>query len=277
MKSIELYRLAMGTFGKDAPRYTIGVSRREERPPPPTPGPGQYTPPCDAFASSRMKHRFPGAVPSSNSNYIDVDYLDTDRFPESHQSYIGNKFGKGFFLPIETPSPAYLPPSSLSPISHKITSRTPIRLAPDSPGPGQYTPRLASLPRAPAYSVSGIPSRDQWLQNKEGVPGPPDYNPVPAKVMPKPPEWTVGKRSRLSKKRRHPSPPKLRYLPLGWFVIPLESTNDVQEARTYLLAHPDIKQFIEWITDEIFGLKPDDPVEVFEDGGRRFWNDPVYE
>jgi hypothetical protein len=269
-KSIELYRLAMGTFGKDAPRYTIGVSRRAERPPYPTPGPASYNPPSNPFGGSRLRHRFPGEVPASNPNYIDVDYVDTHRFPEAREAYIGTRFGKSFFQPIETPSPTYIPPSSLSSLTHLITNRTPIRNLTETPGPGEYTPRLVSLPRAPAYSVSGFPNRDQWLQNKENVPGPADYSPDPSKMRHKTPEWTVGKRSRLSKKRKHPNPPKSRFIAIGQFVIGLDVSMDVQEARRYLESHTDVKLFVSWIIDEILKLRPDNPAELFEEGGLKF-------
>jgi hypothetical protein len=177
-KNIDPYRFALGGFGKDAPKYTIGISRPEDRPIVPTPGPGAYSPPCDALASTKLKHRFPSAHPRSSSAYIDVDFRNTCRFPENRFAYIGARYSKDFYLPIQSPAPNYLPPSSLSPQTHKITSRTPIILpGADSPGSCHYSPQKVSLRRAPAYSVSGVPDRDQWLLNSEGVPGPSDYSP----------------------------------------------------------------------------------------------------
>lgn len=248
-------------FGKDAPRFTIGSSRRPPAPPEAVPGPGAYTPPADPATTRKMKIRFPMAQDRDTTISVDnVEMVNLRTFPEMKLLNIGARPNRPFYDVIESPGPNYLPSSSLSVRAHKIGgNRKPEVIDRSAPPPGTYTPKHPGESTAPRYTFSGPSSRDQWL-NIEGKPGPSDYRPKTTLIEKRVPEWTIGERSRRSNRRKHPNPPKSRFFGVDRFVIPLDMTADLDAEWSYIDTHPDLREVIKWVMNRIMDEKPMNPV-----------------
>jgi hypothetical protein len=248
-------------FGKDAPHITIGQTHRGSRLPPSTPGPGSYDPPIDPLQTSRLKHRFPTAFNYDGSPEPSIDYTDTHAFPALLPRYIGARLDRPFFDVIEAPGPTYFPPSTLSQHSHVITSRTRIPGGADSPSPCAYSPKYAGRPSPPVFSLSGPRERAAWLVAGRN-PAPTDYAPDAARVRAQPPKWTIGSRSRLSRRRR--AAVKGRSLAVGRILVTIDPALDIDECSRYIERHPRLRQLIDMLMDEILDRKPENPLEMMQ-------------
>lgn len=96
-------------------------------------------------------------------------------------------------------------------------------------------------------------------------PGPSDYSPVHSIVNKKEPEWTIGNKSRKSKKRKNPNPPKSRFVGISMFVIALGLDADVETEKKYIDEHPDIRTMIEDVMEIILSNKPEEPLLMMKD------------
>lgn len=91
-------------------------------------------------------------------------------------------------------------------------------------------------------------------------PGPSDYSPQHMVVTRKNPQWTIGKKSRKSKKRKNPNPPKSRFIGIDMFVIPLGLDSDVEADRRYIDEHPAIREMVHEVMEAILYNKPQEPL-----------------
>ena len=259
----ELMRNSIGSsFGLDAPHITIGSSRPTQLPPAQSPGPATYNVPSDPRASTRrIYQRFPRAKSYEHPHDgADTELFDLRVFPQIRQSYIGCKPDRPFYDVVESPGPSYVPPSTLSLRSHKIASRSKERAPYVTPAPDAYSPRNPAEPRAPRFPLAGPKRRDGWI-HVGNDPGPADYKPKPEKTMPRDPEWTIGAKSRLSKKRKHPNPPKSRFFGIDRFVVPLDLSTDLEGDWRYLDAHPELRHMIQAVMERVIAEKPARPLD----------------
>lgn len=96
-------------------------------------------------------------------------------------------------------------------------------------------------------------------------PGPSDYSPHHSVVNKSDPKWTIGKKSRKSKKRKNPNPPKSRFVGISMFVIPLGLDSDIEADRKYIDEHPAIREMIQDVMDVILANKPTEPMLMLKD------------
>ena len=199
------YMLAAGNnFGKDAPKFTIASSRREEIVSFPLPGPGQYEI-SDIKNYRKIQPIFPKSHPQTVtvSPTANVDFTDYRSFPEIKERHIFNRTRSEFYDVIESPGPEYVPKEIVTSIPHKISAKK----EDDSDlknahiGPGSYTLKYPYMPREPAFNFYGPKERDGWIADYRSIPGPGQYEPNIVKK--REPGWTIGRKSRLS--RRHKS------------------------------------------------------------------------
>jgi hypothetical protein len=259
---VDFYHYSGSEFGKDAPHITIGTSRRTSEVPVRAPGPGQYNPPSETYSHGRkIRSRFSPAFPRDTG----LDYQDVRVFPQGLPRYIGTKLDKPFFDIIESPAPSYIPQSTLSTRSHQITGRTRVPGGSDAPSPDSYLPKKISLARSPEFSMAGGRSRDEWLEPLKGLPAPTDYFPKLDATRPRDPEWTIGRRSRLAKRRRKIVAVKGQCLVVNRFVFPIEREEDLDAAKKYLAAHPAVVELVAHLVDAVLAEKPDNPLNYFSE------------
>lgn len=241
-------------FGKDAPKIAIGCSRQEPPVPPDTPGPGHYDIP--PIRDSPKKATIPRCVkfPDPVSVTANVDLFDTRTFPQVKPFSIAPKTGKSYYDFIDTPGPSFVPPSTLSPKTHKIASRYETKTsAYFTPGPGTYNPQRADLERAPVYSMQGIKNRDDWLKDPSNRPGPGEYSPDILKLRKSEPKWSFGSKSRRGKQSQAP-------IPIGQFLFKVDSSLDRDAWYSYISRKPQLRDLIDELLYDIIYNKPDDPV-----------------
>lgn len=188
----DFYHSSVSNFGKDAPHYTIGSSRKQTKVPPSTPGPGSYTPPSNGDTQSHLKYKpkFPiakdynakgsknvlidGEIPPS----INVGFIYQPVFPSKKPISIGisrnaSKTGSSLdaislsYAVNNYPGPSYLPQSTLSTRAHRIAEKPKVKPPTEiNPGPGEYSPDPKynrKFSNSPAYTCQGPSRRDEWL------------------------------------------------------------------------------------------------------------------
>ena len=259
----ELIRNSLGSsFGQDAPFVTIGSSRHTGVPPAQSPGPAAYNVPADPRASTRrIYQRFPRAKSRETPrDGADMELFDLRVFPQVREFNIGTKPERPFYDVIDSPGPSYVPPSTLSARSHKIVERSKERKPYLTPAPGTYSPKYPAEKRSPKFPLSGPKTRDAWMC-VENQPGPADYKPKVEKTLRREPEWTIGARSRLSKKRKNPNPPKSRFFGIDRFVVPLDLSMDLEEDWRYIDSHPELRTLIQTVMEHVIEEKPAHPLD----------------
>ncbi|OHS93573.1 hypothetical protein TRFO_40160 [Tritrichomonas foetus] len=253
---IDFYVTNETPFGVEAPSYRIGGSRKEPRPPPQTPDPGQYSP-SSAPKDTRIHHR----ITTSHSEIRDtfttnIDYINHRIFPPRNTGKtIGERDGTTFYRVYDTPNCNYLPPISFDKPRISIAPKVNEIKAPIVPGPGAYNPsKSLTLPRNPAFSLTGPKYRDDWLNDTIQSPPPDQY--APKKVEKHMPYFTIGNRSRTKAgiKRN-----QLTVFPIGPFFVRLDDSITVREARNYCHSHPELKEIVTEIFDLISNVHPNDP------------------
>jgi hypothetical protein len=116
------------------------------------------------------------------------------------------------------------------------------------------------LPRNPAFSLSGPKFRDDWLIDTKDSPSPGQYDPKgPRRLLP---PWSLGEKSREGKAKAES--PKLLF-PVGAFLVKLDDTVTMDEARAYAASHPDLAHVVREIFELILATKPDSPIEALRD------------
>lgn len=290
------YLFSNNTFGNDAPHFTIPSSRRDSESfteKAQFPGPGTYEPFKD------MKQFTSRIAPSAQfrsmsldrgqvNNYSDatltanIDFIDKREFPESKPAYIGVRTKHDFYDIIETPGPSYIPPQSDTKLQHRIlssgrdynTSITPKKT--DTIGPGSYDAKYTLLTkREPSYDISKTNNRYDWMTPNEGSPGPGFYSPVDVKKNE--PQWSIGKKSRPRKKsqvRYKDFYEKIRenesrnapkdLIAVDQFIIHLEILKDPKACRSYIVNHPQLRNIVHEIIEQVLNSKPENPVAFIE-------------
>ena len=267
---------SIGTFGSDAPMFTISSSRRNKVSRFQTPGPGAYNPPIEPQENLKIKRRIPIAQRDvdKGSLTMNIDFIDKAIFPNKEiGKTIGTKSGGTFYMINDSPGPSYVPKSTLSTRGHKITSRTGKRNDNDNPGPGKYSPTNPAMPKAPSYTCQGPKDRSKWLVT-ENNPSPSEYSPKMNNVLRKQPQWTIGEKSRRTKTRQNPNPPKSRFIAIDYFVIPLGLDADIEADKKYIDEHPAIREMIRDVMEIIMEFKPDDPLDYMRQYFSRFKKPP---
>jgi hypothetical protein len=179
-------------------------------------------------------------------------------FPQVLPRYIGSKHGKPFFDIVDSPAPSYLPQSTLSTRGHRIAGRTTVPGGSEAPSPDSYLPKKISLTRSPEYSLSGTRSRADWLAPVAGLPAPTDYFPKLDATLPRDPEWTIGRRSRVAKSRRKVV--SGRCVIVDRCVCPIDKQEDFDAAKKYLDTHLEVGKIVAMLIDAVLEHKPDDPI-----------------
>lgn len=262
------YMLAAGNnFGKDAPKYTIPSSRKEEIITFPLPGPGEYEI-TNINEYRKIKYVFPKSRPQTVtvSPTANVEFSNYRSFPEIKEMHIFNKSKFEFYDVIESPGPEYVPKETITQIPHKISvkERDDSDLKNAHIGPGSYTLKYPYMPRDPAFNFYGPKRRDDWIADHRNHPGPGEYNPNIVKK--REPEWTIGRKSRLSRRNKSLNPKmKKDIIAVDQCIISLDQLVNPVAGRQYIMTHPQLREVVHEMIDVILNVKPDDPVAYLED------------
>ena len=262
------YQTTTGSFGKDAPHFTIGSSRRDFVPPFPSPGPGEYNP-ADVNAYRRIQHVFPRSQLRDKPSSItaNIEMPDLHRFPNIRPFHIGIREKLFYGDIIETPGPYPVPEPKDDRIKHKIALRPVSRDADKTAhlGPGTYDVKYIEKRHEPGYVFSGPSERDRWMTLNAAVPGPGSYNTSNKEMLPNEPKWTIGRKSRLSRRTRNSIPARPKdLLAVGRVIVDLSLIPNAEGSRQYMMTHPQLREIVQEIFDAVFMLKPEDPIEMLE-------------
>ncbi|OHT14459.1 hypothetical protein TRFO_43029 [Tritrichomonas foetus] len=253
-------------FGKDAPKFTIPSSRKEEIVPIPLPGPGEYEIYNPDYRKlkpviPKSRPRTPIISPTAN-----VEFADTRTFPQVKETHIFNRHNYEYFDVIESPGPSYLPTETSTQIPHRISPKIVDKNAEKYAhlGPGTYTLKFPYIPREPAFNFYGPKKRDDWMVDRQRNPGPGTYD--PNFVQKKEPQWTIGRKSRLSKRNRRSSVrTKKDLIAIDQCIIRLDELANPAAARLYIMTHPILRDIVHEILENVLFYKPDEPVEFIEE------------
>lgn len=280
-------------FGSEAPHFTIPSSRRDSASFTEQcqfPGPGAY----DPFEKMKSKTSRPIPSTSYRSMSLDcsqsesatltsnIDFIDNREFPESKPAYIGVKTKHDFYDIIETPGPSYIPRQTDTKLPHRILSSGRKYCTADPPektdevGPGSYNVKYNLLDkREPSYDMSGAYNRYNWMSNKEYEVGPGSYSPI--EVKKNEPQWSIGNKSRPRKKTKMEYKEfyekirenEARNLPkdliaVDQIIIHLELLRDPKACRSYIVSHPQLRNVVHEILENVLKSKPENPVAFIE-------------
>lgn len=264
------YILMNGNFGKDAPKFTIPSSRRDNTPPIPLPGPGAYNVP-DNLDYRKIKPVFPTSRPQTVavSPTANAEIPDIRTFPETKPVTIGTRDKFTYYDVIDTPGPNYAPSSDLDRKTHRILSRNDNERVIEETknlGPGAYNVTNPSLPRPPAFNFAGPKHRDDWMIDKQGIPGPGSYVFNPNSLLTREPNWSIGRKSRLNRRDRHSTPPQPKDLiAVDQCYVNLALLPNPKAARQYIMVHPEIRQVVHQLLEIVLDEKPEDPIQFLHD------------
>ena len=266
--SLQYQTVTNSTFGKDAPHFTIGSSRRDFVPPFPSPGPGAYDP-GDVKNYRRVPYVFPRSQQRDKAPGItaNIEVPDTRVFPDIRDVHIGLRDKLYYGEILDTPGPYALPEPKYERIMHKIALRPVSRDADKTAhlGPGTYDVKYTENRHEPSYLFSGPTERDKWMTLNASVPGPGSYNTSCKEMLPSEPKWTIGRKSRLTRRSRGSVPSKPKDLmAVGQCIVDLSVMPNPEASRQYLMSHPAVRALVQEIFDAVFMLKPDDPIEMLE-------------
>ncbi|OHT02139.1 hypothetical protein TRFO_30902 [Tritrichomonas foetus] len=250
-------------FGKDAPKITIGMSRPNPKISVFNPGPGSYDPPRQPI-SHRLQTRFPKAeIKKDNTTLTSkIDYIEHRLFPQARSASIGERTKHDLFAVYDTPPPNYMPKREVD-RTHKIQGRHQPRKIEQSPGPGEYDPN-DDFKYCPHFTrlVRATHNRTKWMIS-EDHPSPTEYSPNGNVVLPKEPQFTIGKKSR--RRRRNNPRNKSCIIGLDVFHVRIGPPFDVDDALEYVRSHPDLKYVLHDVIEEIMELKPAAPLGYIRD------------
>lgn len=265
--SIKFMLAAGNNFGKDAPKFTIASSRKEEIITFPLPGPGHYDV-SDINEYRKIKHVFPRSNQQTVtiSPTANVDFSNYRSFPEIRDVHIFNRNKSEFYDLIESPGPEYVPKTIVTQIPHKIS----VKEVDDSDlknahiGPGSYTIKYPNMPREPSFNFYGPKKRDDWIADGRNMPGPGQYEPKIVKK--REPGWTIGRKSRLSRRNKSlNNASKKDLIAIDQCIIRLEMLSNPSAARQYIMTHQSLRDVVHEMIEVILNVKPDDPVAYLED------------
>lgn len=262
----DLLSNTLSNFGKDAPKIAIGCSRPVPVFPPANPGPGAYSP-MEPGISRKIYHKIskteekPRKQPTS-----DIDFINYRVFPEIKPTTISPTVHQDFYDVDESiPGPEYLPPDTSLTKTHKILPRREIK-APNEkvPGPGFYDPIYEQPKR---FFFTSWAFRPPELPPKPQTPGPGEYNPRDDAMLSVMPRWSIGKKSRLRKRRKNDPPevPKGMMIGIDQFLVQIDPSLDENESLRYIAAHPEMKEIVREFMAEVIDQKPEDPLKFIYD------------
>ncbi|OHS97688.1 hypothetical protein TRFO_36055 [Tritrichomonas foetus] len=251
------------TFGKDAPRFTIPSSRRDDTPNFPSPGPGEYE-----ITDPNNYRKIPPAFSKSRSASVkanptaNIDFINHRVFPETKPAYIGVRNNREFYDIIDSPGPNYYSMPSDTKLQHRILEKPKQRkVEKENLGPGSYDVNIDTLlKREPAYNFSGPKNRHDWMIQNDGQPGPGQYN--PSDTVRTEPHWTIGRKSRP--KRNAAPPPQKDLIAVDQCIIHLETLPNPSAARLYIMTHPELRNVVHELLEIVFESKPENPIELIE-------------
>lgn len=264
--NVKFQFMGASTFGRDAPKFTIGSSRRDETPPIPLPGPGEYNVPDNFDEYRKIKHTFPKSNPKDEtvSPTANIDFVNIRDFPAKREAHIGVREKLYYANIIDSPGPTYLPQTTETRLPHRIISHPVNRTAEKVAhlGPGCYNPNYAHIRREPAFFLSGPKNRHKWMEDGKDIPGPGSYNTDCKEMLKREPKWTIGRKSRPSRRMRNSMPAKPKDLiAVDQCIVDLSVMPNPDACRQYIIAHPDIRYVVGAMLHAVFLEKPEDPVE----------------
>lgn len=277
-KALIQARLYAGcSFGKDAKKITIGIPRQEMRPAQAIPGPGSYNPPTQPI-SHRLRTMISDYYPEKDFTTLTsgIDYRSRSIFPEQlHTPKVGERLKYDYWTLPETPPPNYVNKRPFAEVpSHKIQDRRERKIVNDNPGPGAYDAlqsyKTIHDSTRSTHLVMGNDRRGHWMVSEKN-PSPADYSPNKNNVLVHEPSFTIGKKSRRSRRelsrRKNGLSSSDRQATIGVdvFLIKLDPSIDEQEARNYVRSHPDLKNVLHDVIQEILREKPIAPVGYMRD------------
>lgn len=263
---MDLYNTSLSNFGKDAPKIIIGCSRQEPIFPSDIPGPGAYTP-TDPGESRKIFHQISKYNTNQSKNLTtDVDFVNCRVFPEIRPATINPSKRRAFFDIDDTiPGPNYLPPSTISTRAHVIEPLRPISAIKSvAPGPGHYDPKYMKDKNVFYTQTS---KRDDLYASKENFPGPGHYNPNLDYGLASQPNWSIGKKARIKKRRKidPPEVPKGKVVGIDQFLVQLDPSMNEDECLRYIATHQAIRDIVREIMGMILTQKPENPVQLIQD------------
>ena len=260
------YAFLSSNFGKDAPKITIGTSRREPLPSVFSPGPGTYDPPRQPL-SHRLEHVFPRSREEKNATTLTshIDYINQPQFPERRSIKIGQRDRHEFFFLNDTPGPSYMPPNKPSGRVPKIGLRFRSRSVEQGPGPGTYDPNDSFMYSTRVTQLAtGAGKRTAWMVGDKN-PGPGQYSPV-AVGKPREPAYTIGGRSRPNRRRDKKGNVKAVQLGIDVFLVSIKDPNlSEDEIMDYVRSHTELKSVFHEVMEEILEKKPEAPLGYMRD------------
>ena len=250
------------TFGKDAPKISIGCPRPKPIITNNLPGPGAYNP-LNTEHTRKIYHKISKSVDVPRKKITsDIDFINYRMFPQYSPQTIPKTCHSDYYdYDSSIPGPQYNPRPIYTSYTHKILDRRPERSASeDVPGPGYYSPKYDDY-RGYFYTSNAKRSTD--IIPTDDSPGPGAYNPNFNAEIEGMPKWSFGKkaRNRIRKKHEPPEVPKGKLIGVAQFLIPLEPTMDEDEVLKFIGNHPDLKKVITEMMDEVLKYKPDYPLE----------------
>ncbi|OHT14323.1 hypothetical protein TRFO_15377 [Tritrichomonas foetus] len=245
-------------FG-DGPKIAIKSSRKPPKIPPPTPAPGDYEVPA-APIDKRLKPTMPNTIHGEiiAPMTTNIDYIDSTIFPANIPKGIGSLDNQKFFQIYDVPPCKYIPRTNFTKNTIKIGDKKPTVYENGNPGPGQYTPDFV-LRRNPKFQFTCPTIRCEWLMDRRNNPPPDIYE--PKKVEKQAPIYSIGDKSRKRKRK------KITPFPLGSFIVKLDESITLEEAREYTIKHPNFKTIVAEMLDHVLEIKPENPLLCL----REFW------
>jgi hypothetical protein len=259
---------AHSEFGKDAPRWTIPSSRRDDTPVIPLPGPGAYDVPTNSDYR-RIRHAFgkPQQPEVPEHPTANVDFVYVPMVPEIKRFHIGGRKDTRIGDIIITPGPYFVPKERDTRIRHSIRSRIEPQNRDTAPnlGPGLYDPQLSALTPDRPHSMLGPGERSRWMEDRRCFPGPGAYQTSLKETLKRGPQWTIGRKSRRSRRDKNWIPNQTRnLLAVDQLLIDVDVLPNPAAARQYFVAHPELRAIVRWILNIVYEHKPDEPLMLLE-------------
>ena len=129
-------------------------------------------------------------------------------------------------------------------------------------GPGCYNPNYVHIRREPAFFFSGPKNRHKWMEDGKDIPGPGSYNTDCREMLKREPKWTIGRKSRPSRRTRNSLPTKPKDLiAVDQCIVDLSVIPNPAACRQYIIAHPEIRYVVGAMLHAVFLEKPENPVD----------------
>jgi hypothetical protein len=101
------------------------------------------------------------------------------------------------------------------------------------------------------------------MVNRQEVPGPGYYQTMLCGTLPTEPHWTIGRKSRLSRRDRAAVPNRPKdLLVVDQVIVDLEVLPNPAAAREYAATHSALRLIVREIFEIIYAQKPEDPIEL---------------